>query len=250
MRFVFTKVFYLLIALGFIPLAMSWQRPWLIWLAFGYDLVVLAVAIFDSRTSTLPKGVAITREFGGRFAVGAENEVRIQIQNASNRSIKVIVKDEFPPLMILNGVREGEMNVDAQSTATLIYGLTPPRRGRFEFGHTALRFRSRLRLVWCDTKVTSPIVVKVYPNMRRAREAELKALGARSVVSSHRKTSWRGEGREFESMRDYVRGDDCDTSPGLPPRRGKLLPGSIRSNETKRFDCTRRGSFDDRPNRE
>ena len=223
MRFVFTKVFYLLIALGFIPLAMSWQRPWLIWLAFGYDLIVLVVAIFDSRTSTLPKGVAITREFGGRFAVGAENEVRIQIQNASNRPIKVIVKDEFPPLMALNGVREGEMNVDAQSTVTLIYGLTPPRRGRFEFGHTALRFRSRLHLVWCDTKVTSPIVVKVYPNMRRAREAELKALGARSVVSSHRKTSWRGEGREFESMRDYVRGDELrHISWTATARRGKL----------------------------
>jgi len=222
-RFVFTKVFYLLIALGFIPLAMSWQRPWLIWLAFGYDLIVLVVAIFDSRTSTLPKGVAITREFGGRFAVGAENEVRIQIQNASNRPIKVIVKDEFPPLMALNGVREGEMNVDAQSTVTLIYGLTPPRRGRFEFGHTALRFRSRLHLVWCDTKVTSPIVVKVYPNMRRAREAELKALGARSVVSSHRKTSWRGEGREFESMRDYVRGDELrHISWTATARRGKL----------------------------
>ena len=223
MRFVFTKVFYVLIALGFIPLAMSWQRPWLIWLAFGYDLVVLVVAIFDSQTSTLPKGVAITREFGGRFAVGAENEVRIQIQNASNRPIKVIVKDEFPPLMALNGVREGEMNVDAQSTVTLIYGLTPPRRGRFEFGHTALRFRSRLHLVWCDTKVTSPIVVKVYPNMRRAREAELKALGARSVVSSHRKTSWRGEGREFESMRDYVRGDELrHISWTATARRGKL----------------------------
>jgi len=222
-RFVFTKVFYLLIALGFIPLAMSWQRPWLIWLAFGYDLIVLVVAISDSRTSTLPKGVAITREFGGRFAVGAENEVRIQIQNASNRPIKAIVKDEFPPLMALNGVREGEMNVDAQSTVTLIYGLTPPRRGRFEFGHTALRFRSRLHLVWCDTKVTSPIVVKVYPNMRRAREAELKALGARSVVSSHRKTSWRGEGREFESMRDYVRGDELrHISWTATARRGKL----------------------------
>jgi uncharacterized protein (DUF58 family) len=222
-RFVFTKVFYLLIALGFIPLAMSWQRPWLAWLAFGYDLVVLVVAIFDSRTSNLPKGVAITREFCGRFAVGAENEVRIQIQNASNRPIKVIVKDEFPPLMILNGVRAGEMNVDAQSTATLIYGLTPPRRGRFEFGHTALRFRSRLHLVWCDTKVTSPIVVKVYPNMRRAREAELKALGARSLVSSHRKTSWRGEGREFESMRDYVRGDELrHISWTATARRGKL----------------------------
>ncbi|HSB29899.1 MAG TPA: DUF58 domain-containing protein, partial [Pyrinomonadaceae bacterium] len=65
--------------------------------------------------------------------------------------------------------------------------------------------------------------VKVYPNMRRAREAELKALGARSVVSSHRKTSWRGEGREFESMRDYVRGDELrHISWTATARRGKL----------------------------
>jgi uncharacterized protein (DUF58 family) len=77
--------------------------------------------------------------------------------------------------------------------------------------------------VWCETKVDSSAVVKVYPNMRRAREAELKALGARSLVSSHRKTSWRGEGREFESMRDYVRGDELrHISWTATARRAKL----------------------------
>jgi uncharacterized protein (DUF58 family) len=59
--------------------------------------------------------------------------------------------------------------------------------------------------------------------MRRAREADLKALGARSLVSSHRKASWRGEGREFESMRDYVRGDELrHISWTATARRGKL----------------------------
>jgi uncharacterized protein (DUF58 family) len=78
-------------------------------------------------------------------------------------------------------------------------------------------------LAWKQTSVNHPDVVKVYPNMRRAREAELKALGARSVVSSHRKTSWRGEGREFESMRDYVRGDELrHISWTATARRGKL----------------------------
>ena len=223
MRFVFTKLFYLLVALAFIPLSLSWGRPWLRWVALGYNVAMLAVAVVDARRSRLPPGVHISREFGGRFAVGGETEVRIHVQNGSDWAITLDVKDEYPPQMILNGMREGRMHLEAHSTAMLIYGLTPPKRGRFEFGHTALRYLSRLKLVWCETKVTAPEAVKVYPNMRRAREAELKALGARSVVSSHRKTSWRGEGREFESMRDYVRGDELrHVSWTATARRGKL----------------------------
>ena len=223
MSFVFTKLFYFLAALALIPLSLSWQHPWLRWVALGYDILLLGAAFAESRICRLPKGLMISREFSSRFAMGAETEVRIQIQNASNRSVSLMVKDEYPPQMSLSGMREGRVDVDAQTSATLIYEVKPPRRGRFEFGQTSLRFRSRFRLVWCQTKVVEPTTVKVYPNMRRAREAELKALGARSVVSSHRKTSWRGEGREFESMRDYVRGDELrHISWTATARRGKL----------------------------
>lgn len=223
MHFVFTKLFYVLAALAFVPLSLSWGRPWLAWLALVYDALLIAAAVIDARLSHLPPGFHVSREFGGRFAMGAETEVRIHVQNASNQSLSVIVKDEYPPQMALNGMREGLIHVEAQSSATLIYGVKPPRRGRFEFGQTALRFRSRFKLVWCQINVADPVTVKVYPNMRRAREAELKALGARSVVSSHRKTSWRGEGREFESMRDYVRGDELrHISWTATARRGKL----------------------------
>ena len=137
--------------------------------------------------------------------------------------------------MSLKGLREGRVDIEAESSVTLIYGLTPPRRGRFEFGYTALRFRSRLRLVWRETKVTEPANVKVYPKMRRAREAESKALGARSVVSSHRKTSRPGEVREFESMRDDVTAMSCDTFRGPPPSTRKVDYRHIRLNATRQF---------------
>jgi uncharacterized protein (DUF58 family) len=222
-RFVFTRLFYFLVALAFVPLFFSGEHPWLRWVALAYNVLLLAAAVAESRGCSLPKGVTISREFGSRFAMGAETEVRINIQNATNRSLLLMVKDEYPPQMILTGEREGRIHVEAQSTATLIYGVKPPRRGRFEFGQSALRFRSRFRLIWCQINVGEPVSVKVYPNMRRAREAELKALGARSLVSSHRKTSWRGEGREFESMRDYVRGDELrHISWTATARRGKL----------------------------
>jgi uncharacterized protein (DUF58 family) len=224
MRFVFTKLFYLLAAASLILLSLSWGRPWLRWVALAYDIALLVVAIIDARLSQLPKGVNITREFGGRFAVGAENEVHVNVQNARPQSLSLFVKDEYPPQMKLSGLREAYMHIDGQTSAALVYGLTPPKRGRFEFGQIAVRFLSRWNLVWCETRVGNGVTaVKVYPNMRRAREAELKALGARSLVASHRKTSWRGEGREFESLRDYVRGDELrHISWSATARRGKL----------------------------
>lgn len=224
MRFVFTRLFYLLLILGFIPLSLAWGRPWLRWVTLVYDLVLLMAAIVDARTSPLPQGVRIARAFSGRFAVGAETEVRVNISNGTPRPFSLMVKDEYPADMKLAGPREAQIRVAAQSTAALAYGLTPPKRGVFEFGSIAVRYLSRFGLVWRETQIGSQQSVKVYPNMRRAREAELKALGARSLVSSHRKTSWRGEGREFESMRDYVRGDELrHISWTATARRGKLV---------------------------
>src|SRR5882762_539691 len=223
MRFIFSKLFYALLAVGFVPLSLSWGRPMLGWVALTYDLGLIAFAIFDARNSKLSSRVRIERHFGGRFAVGAETEVRIEITNQLPRDISLIIKDEYPPQMKLSGAREALVDVEGQTTAALVYGLTPPKRGRFEFGLIAARYLSRWRLVWTQTRVGAPITVKVYPNMRRAREAELRALGARSLVASHRKTSWRGEGREFESMRDYVRGDELrHISWTATARRGKL----------------------------
>jgi uncharacterized protein (DUF58 family) len=224
MRFVFSKLFYALLAVGFVPLSLSWSRPMLRWVALTYDLALIAFAIFDAANSKLPSRVRIDRHFGGRFAVGAETEVRVEIANHLPRDISLIIKDEYPPQMKLSSVREARLDIDAQTSATLVYGLTPPKRGRFEFGLVAVRYLSRWRLVWTQTRVGAPVTVKVYPNMRRAREAELRALGARSFVAARRKSQWRGEGRDFESMRDYVRGDEMrHISWTATARRGKLV---------------------------
>jgi uncharacterized protein (DUF58 family) len=224
MRFIFTKLFYLLLAIGFVPLSLSWGWPVWRWVTLGYDVALILAAIVDARLSRWPAGVRVEREFEGRFAVGAETEVRVQVLNHTPRVMTVRVKDEYPPEMRLSGLREALIRVEAQTSAALIYGLTPPKRGRFEFGQTAVRYLSRLGLVWVEKRVGEREAVKVYPNIRRAREAELKALGARSLVAAHRKTSWRGEGREFESLRDYVRGDELrHVSWTATARRGKLV---------------------------
>src|SRR5260370_7527113 len=174
MRFVFSKLFYVFLAVGLIPLSLSWGHPMLRWLTLTYDLLLIAAAIFDATNSKLPARVRIERHFGGRFAVGAETEVRLEIANHTPRGISLLVKDEYPPQMKLAGKREARFQIEAQTTAALVYGLTPPKRGRFEFGLIAVRFLSNWRLTWRQSRVGDPITVKIYPHMRRAREAALQ----------------------------------------------------------------------------
>ncbi len=223
MRFIFTKLFYALLTLGFVPLSLSWGRPALRWLTLLFDFALVMAAFLDSRISPLPEGLEIGREIDGRFHIGAETEVRVRVLNRTRRAASLRIKDEYPPEMILRARREGHMRVEAQTSAALVYALTPPRRGRFQFGQTAIRYVSRLGLVWREARTGEGLTVKVYPNIRRAREAELKALGARSLVAAHRRTSWRGEGRDFESLREYVPGDELrHVSWSATARRGKL----------------------------
>lgn len=224
MRFVFSRRFYILLAIGFLPLSLSWNFPELRYAVFAFDALLVSAAVIDYLTSrSLPSGFEMHREFDKRFAIGDKIKVSILIDNPSPLSFRLRIKDEYPAEMHLDGSREAEFTVEAHGTAEFYYYVTPHRRGRYDFGRTAVRFLSRLGLVWCQAEMGEPQPVKVYPNMRRAREMELKALGARSFLAIQRRAVRRGEGREFESMRDYVRGDELrHISWTATARRNKL----------------------------
>src|SRR5947207_14876153 len=115
MRFVFSKLFYAWLAVVLVPLSLSWNRPLLRWLALTYDLLLIAIAVFDAWNAKLPERLNIDRHFSSRFAVGAETEVKIEIANRTSRDFSLVVKDEFPPQMKLTGALEARLNVDPQT---------------------------------------------------------------------------------------------------------------------------------------
>ncbi|MEO7539213.1 MAG: DUF58 domain-containing protein [Pyrinomonadaceae bacterium] len=224
MRFVFSSRFYFLFAVGVVPLSLSWNFPPLMTGVLIFDVLLIAAAVGDYLVSTrLSNGLSCSRRFDKRFSIGDRNGVILHLENAAATAITLQIKDEYPPEMTLNEPRETRFTLTTNGTAAFLYAVTPPRRGQYEFGRTAIRYRSRLGLVWLQTNLGEPQAVKVYPNMRRAREIELKALGARSFLSIQRRAVRRGEGREFESMRDYVRGDELrHISWTATARRSKL----------------------------
>lgn len=224
MPLVFSRRFYLLLAIGLVPLSLSWSLPLIRTAVIAFDVLLIVAAIADYLISRrLPDGFRIRREFEKRFAIGESSKIRLWIENDTSQIIHLRLKDEYPPEMRLEESREAALSMAPRSTAEFFYHLTPPRRGSYRFGNTAVRFLSRLGLVWCQTNSAGSETVKVYPNMRRAREIELKALGSQSFLAVQRRAVRRGEGREFESMRDYVRGDELrHISWTATARRSKL----------------------------
>jgi uncharacterized protein (DUF58 family) len=224
MNFVFSRYFFIYLCGGFVALSLSWNFPLIIWLVLGFNVSLILLAIIDWRISRLPKGIKIEREFNKRFAIGDETAVNLKIENNTARFLKLILKDEYPTEMKLDELREGLIQIPPQTSASFSYRLTPENRGHFNFGKTAVRNLSRFKLVWVQTAIKNETAVKVYPNMRRAREIELAALGAKSLVAVNRRAILRGEGRDFESLRDYVRGDELrHLSWTATARRGKLV---------------------------
>jgi len=224
MRFVFTTRFYIIFALALPVLIIAWNMPLLREAVIAFDMIIVIVALIDHFVSRkLPDGFVIRRAFDRRFAIGDKTTVTLIVDNDTPRKLEMQIKDEYPPELRMDSSRAAEFTVEPRTFAEFTYDLTPPRRGRYEFGRTAVRYRSRLGLVMCQADLGEPQTVKVYPNMRRAREIELKALGARSFLAIQRRSVRRGEGREFESMRDYVRGDEMrHVSWTATARRNKL----------------------------
>src|SRR5437762_1424614 len=118
MKFVFSGRFYILLAVGLVPLSLSWNVADLQTLVFVYDGVLILAAIGDYYVSRKqPAEIAINRSFDKRFAIGDRSRVTLSIENRTPHEYRLRLKDEFPAEMRLDETREAEFTVDAQTSA-------------------------------------------------------------------------------------------------------------------------------------
>ena len=222
-------------ALGVLPLVAMWSgfsvRTNLKWWLLGYDLFLLALAFIEYKLTEKESQIEVRRVMPRRFMIGEENEVQLHItvKLAGRRSRAPVftVKDEYPPELELRGDRlltaKTRRKRSGEATAIVGYKLYAASRGDYRFGNVALRWRSRLGLVIKQASIAATESVKVYPNINEAKRYELFAQRNRQLMAGLRRTRLRGQGREFESLRDYVLGDELrHISWSATARRGKL----------------------------
>lgn len=232
---IFTRRFFILFALGVLPLIAVWttfaSQTNLKWVLIGYDLLLMALAFVDYKLTEKESQLKVRRVMPRRFMIGEENEVQLHITvklaRRRSRTPVFTIKDEYPPELDLRGERlltaKTRRSRSGEAEATAGYKLYAASRGDYGFGDVSMRWRSPLGLVVKQVSLPAAESVKVYPNINEAKRYELFAQRNRQMMAGMRRTRLRGQGREFESLRDYVLGDELrHISWTATARRGKL----------------------------
>ncbi len=216
----------LLLALGALPLLFVARAPWLLTAVLLYNAVLAACAVADFLAAPQPdEAIALTRAVDDKLALGAPNAVVIEVRNRTSAPLALTLRDLPPPTFALDRAVEGRLLLPPDPRPVrFVYHVTPPAKGDFTFGDLYFQYPGRLGLVRRQAVMPARRSVKVYPNLVETAKYELLARRGRLMQLGIRAARVRGGGSEFESLREYVPGDEYKKIDwSATARRGKLI---------------------------
>ncbi|MFC7965093.1 DUF58 domain-containing protein [Streptomyces cinereoruber] len=198
----------LLAALGSLPvgiLAPSWTGM----LAVNAPL---SLAILCDYALAAPvRTLQFTRSGDTSVRLGDAADVHLTVTNPSRRRLRAQLRDAWPPSSWLPGTEQSasrqRITVPAGERRRLTTTLRPTRRGDRRAERITVRSYGPLGLAARQGSHEVPWSVRVLPPFTSrkhlpSRLARLRELDGRTSVLT------RGEGTEFDSLREYVPGDD------------------------------------------
>ncbi|MEU7018649.1 DUF58 domain-containing protein [Streptomyces sp. NPDC046385] len=193
----------LLAALGSLPvgiLAPSWAGM----LAVNAPL---SLAILCDYALAAPvRTLQFTRSGDTSVRLGDGADVQLTVSNRSRRRLRAQLRDAWPPSSTQTPARQ-QLTVPAGERRRFATTLRPSRRGDHRAERVTVRSFGPLGLAARQGNHEVPWTVRVLPPFASrkhlpSRLARLRELDGRTSVLT------RGEGTEFDSLREYVPGDD------------------------------------------
>jgi len=170
------------------------------------DALILAAVAADLILAAPVRMLRLGRGGDTRIRLGETGDVFLTIDNPGGRRLRGIVRDAWRPSAVARPVRAG-VSVPARGRASLTTTLTPQRRGDYTAGEVSVRSLGPLRLAGRQGRHQAPWQVRVLPPFASRKHLPEKLNRLRQLDGQHR-SLLRGQGSEFDSLREYVAGDD------------------------------------------
>jgi uncharacterized protein (DUF58 family) len=199
--------------------------------AAAIDLLLLLGFLADALWAPAP-ALGIERRAPQRISLGAAARDTLRVENRGRLSARVRVTDDLPEILVRQGEDVREVVVAPGRDATVQYEVRADRRGDAEYGDVHVRVLGPLGLAWRQRRVYRSDPLRVLPGVLEVRRYRLLGLHNRLREAGFRPVRQRGEGGSFESLREYVRGDDPRTIDWKASgRRSRLI---VRQYEAER----------------
>lgn len=205
--FAFGPRFFVVVVLGLIWLLPAWWIPRLAGAMVLWDLLALLAFVIDLARLPKPNELEGLRSWEHAPSLATKSEVTIRLTNWGSAPIRCTAVDESPaalrstPPMVSLVVAEKH-----ESQAK--YGILPRERGDTRIGRLFVRYQSQLGFAERWSLIDLAQTVRILPDLEQARQQALYLIRSRQVEMERRRKKRRGQGREFESLREYRQGDE------------------------------------------
>ncbi len=193
----------LIALLGVLPIAFS---PWPA-RAFVILLVAMAASVaLDAALAGSARAVRLDRSGDTAARLGQSVDAVLAVTNTGGRRLRGQIRDAWPPSARAQP-RTQPLNVAAGQSVRIVTHLRPQRRGDQDSALVTVRSLGPLGLAGRQRSHRAPWRIRVLPPFLSrkhlpARLARLRELDGMIPVLI------RGQGTEFDSLREYVGGDD------------------------------------------
>lgn len=189
--------------IGVIPIAVS---PWPATVFVVLLATILALVVIDTTLAANTKALRIDRAGDTSARLGQPVDTVLDIRNQGKRRFRGMIRDGWPP-SARSDPRIQPVSIGAGQSATLVTHLSPLRRGDLQsdvvttrsIGPLGLAGRQRSHRVTGKIRILPPFLARKHLPSRLARLREIDGMLPVLI---------RGQGTEFDSLREYVVGDD------------------------------------------
>ena len=193
-----------LVLLGLVPTALLPDRAGTV--AALWLLGVAVLVLVDVLSAPSPRSVDLAREPVPQVRLQEETQTVLVLTNTGERRVRGQLRDAWVPSAGAGAARH-TLDLPAGERRKVTTTLRPTRRGDRPATGVTVRTHGPLGLAGRQATVEVPGAVRSLPPFRSRRHlesklAQLRQLDGRSAVRT------RGQGTEFDSLRDYVDGDD------------------------------------------
>lgn len=197
------------------------------------DAALLAAIVADIALAAPVSRLQLTRGGDTRVRLGESATVTTTIVNPGGRAARITVRDAWPP-SARAAPSTTTLLITARGREALDVTLTPERRGDLVAATVTVRSFGPMGLAARQRGIRCPHTVRALPPFRSRRHLPAKLARLRELDGQHR-ASRRGQGSEFDSLREYVIGDDVRSIDWRSTaRRGDVVVRTWRPERDRR----------------